>query len=347
MLIPGLLGLLWVLHQGRPLEVLGLCLAWIPYAALSTVIWEGRLSDALLAVKLPVIVMAALGLGVLIGEGVRRWNWFVPMAIAVWPVAAGVMYSDGRPQVLEITRAPGAEAIIAIAAQIEPAADGKPIVLTALWGNDYWTLAYAQAYRDDLSAFRLVEHDSDFEAILDRGEHLVTLSHTFYAWSTDRWRKRLGDLYLSSYAPNVIEMRDRPIYQEEDIPPGLSLTLDNGIAIRHASLSWRTPDTLLLTVYWQAEQDLEQDYSIAVHLVSQDPPTGPQDILRMADRDHPVSGWYPVSQWRPGEIVLDHYPLQVPEGTAPLAVRLSMYQALGDGQFRNTEWLSVPVPPRP
>jgi hypothetical protein len=209
-------------------------------------------------------------------------------------------------------------------------------------------LAYALEYRDELPDIRLVKHDAIFEGIMARKEHLVTLAHTFFAWSPQRWEQRLGgELYLSGFAPWVIEMGTRPLVEEGEIPPGDPFPLDNGMTVRHASLDWRTSDTLVLTVYWQAESDLEADYSIAVHLVSQDPPTGPQDLLLQADRNHPVSGWYPVSHWRVNEIVRDYYSLQVPEGNRPRAVRLGMYRALGGGQFHNTEWLSVPVPPLP
>jgi hypothetical protein len=44
--------------------------------------------------------------------------------------------------------------------------------------------------------------------------------------------------------------------------------------------------------------------------------------------------------------VRDHYPLQVPEGTVPRSVRLGMYHVLGNGQFENTEWVSISVPPK-
>ena len=127
---------------------------------------------------------------------------------------------------------------------------------------------------------------------------------------------------------------------------GKDVPLGNGITVRYSSLVWSDPDTLVLTVYWQAETDGLPDHSVAVHLVSRDPPASPEDILLQADRDHPVSGWHPVSQWQAGEIVRDHYPLQVPRGTAPQAVRFNMYQSLGNGEFRNTLWLSLPVPPR-
>jgi hypothetical protein len=342
----GLIGLLWAARKGRWPEALGLSLVWVAYLGVSIIIWEGRVSDAQLAAKIPVLAMAALGIAVLIGVVTTRWRWFGTVAAPALLVVAGLLYADHRSTVLDITREPKAEQIIAVVSQIEPARDGEPIALTALWGMDYWALAYAQEYREGMPDFELVRHNANFEAILERGAHLVTPAHTFYAWSPERWKRRLGDLYLSSFAPEVIEMSPVPLLGEMDLPPAEPFPLGNGVTVRHASVAWKGAATLHLVVYWQAEEKLE-DHSIAVHLVSQDPPTGPQDILVQADRDHPVGGWYPTSQWRPGEIVRDTYPMQVPLGTTPRAVRLSMYRSLGDGQFLNTEWLSIPVPPRP
>jgi len=143
-----------------------------------------------------------------------------------------------------------------------------------------------------------------------------------------------------------VEIQTAP--QVAEIAPETAvLDLGNGILIHQADLV-RLPDNqLLLTVTWQAQQAGLADYSIAVHLVSQDPPAGPQDILAQADSSHPVYGWYPTSRWQPGELVTDHFLLAVPEGAVPQAMRVGMYQSLPDGAFQNTEWLSLPVPERP
>jgi hypothetical protein len=91
-----------------------------------------------------------------------------------------------------------------------------------------------------------------------------------------------------------------------------------------------------------------------VHLLAQQPPTGPQDILAQADRAHPVYGWYPTTQWEQGEVVADTYMLSVPAGTlpagtlpaesAPVGVRLGMYRVNAQGGFENSPWLYLPLP---
>jgi hypothetical protein len=105
-----------------------------------------------------------------------------------------------------------------------------------------------------------------------------------------------------------------------------------------------TADCLLLTVYWEVVEPVSNDYSVAVHLVAQDPPQSESDILAQADKAHPVEGWYPTSRWRPFEIVRDHYLLQVPPDSRPVAVRIGLYRSDPQAGFVNTPWLSLPLP---
>jgi hypothetical protein len=55
-----------------------------------------------------------------------------------------------------------------------------------------------------------------------------------------------------------------------------------------------------------------------------------------------VYGLYPTSHWRAGEIVGDHYFLEVPDGVQPQAVRIALYRTDGSGEFLNSPWLSLP-----
>lgn len=122
------------------------------------------------------------------------------------------------------------------------------------------------------------------------------------------------------------------------------MNLGNGIEIASAWLRWQGEWTLRLTIYWHAVQQVTTDYAVAVHLVSNDPPTGPQDILAQADRQHPVGGWYPTSRWQEDEVVRDIYVIPAPPEATPVAVRLGMYHVDGEGRFQNTEWLSLEIP---
>jgi hypothetical protein len=289
--------------------------------------------------------MAALGLAFVIKMLMERNQLIGKAAILLGFVLIVVLYLDGRSDVLAITRDPGARETIATIARIKPAEDGQTNTLMALEGHDYWQIAYAQEFDGQLSELNLVNHQRNFTAILERGDHLLMLGKTFYSRPVETWESMLGPIFLSTAAPGVIEVDIEPDLINDDSLTPVTLDLNNGIAIHEASLMWSDHDSLILAVDWIAQDEERQDYSVAVHLVSQDPPAGPQDIISQADRNHPVDGWYPSSLWTKGEIVRDHYLLTVPPGSNPRAVRVSMYQGLETGEFINSPWLSLPIPP--
>jgi hypothetical protein len=254
------------------------------------------------------------------------------------------LFITHRPTVLAITRDPAAGQIINRVAQTEPPADGRPVTFMALWGNDYWQLAYAQAYQGHFPFLELVDHDQNFGRIVQEGQHVWTLSQTFYQRPLEWWQAQLGAAHLTAVAPGVVEVMPEPLIA----PLTRSLLLlDNGISIQETQLAWTGEDTLTVNVVWQAQTVPAGDYSVAIHLVSQDPPATAQDIVAQADRVHPVDGWYATSQWQRGEVVHDAYAIVVPPGATPTTARIGMYQVTAAGQFLNSGWLSVPVPGKP
>lgn len=72
----------------------------------------------------------------------------------------------------------------------------------------------------------------------------------------------------------------------------------------HGSL--RPGEALVLAVRWQPLQIFGQDYKIFVHLVD-----AAGNVLAQFD-GYPHEGAYPTSQWVPGEVIADSYPLAVP-----------------------------------
>jgi hypothetical protein len=347
----GLLGLLVPAPKKRWQVAAGLTVAWVPYILLTAAIWIGRIGDAQLAAHLPVTVLAVAGIGLLAAAVARRSR--AARAVATVVLVAVVCYLGvvNRPVVLAVTKDPSAEAVIAVAEQVAPPPDGRPTTLMALWGHDYWALAYVQAYEDRLPGLDLVDHNAPFEDIVARGSRLLTLSKTFHYTGLPWWDQRLGPVHLSSAAPDIVEIRQEPLLRVDDIPAGPKQDLGNGIAIRSVQLAEQPDGGLEVTVYWQAgpaygqaESAPLRDYSVAVHLVASDPPRSGEDVLAQADRAHPVYGFYPTSRWRAGEVVRDQYTISLPEGANPQAVRIGMYYVDEDGAFVNTRWLSAPVP---
>ena len=95
-------------------------------------------------------------------------------------------------------------------------------------------------------------------------------------------------------------------------------------------------DALRLTLWWQALQSPQADYTVFVHLLDLDT----EDIVVQSDA-MPWGGAYPTSWWAAGEVVSETVtlPLEgVPSGTYQLAMGLydltvTRLQAIGpDGQ---------------
>ncbi len=307
----------------------------LTYLALCLVIWEGRVSDALLAAKLPVTHLACVGLALLLAKLTRahpRWRYGASAALLL---AFVLLVPSRRAIALEITRDDSARHTIALAEQVAP--PEAPTTFMALWGNDYWALAYAQAYEDALPGLTLVDHNAHFEAIVERGDRLVTFQRTLYALPPAWWEQRLGSLHLTSLAPQIVAITPQPILAASDAPRGPSLDLENGVRLLGATAT-RESDQVQIAVYWQATQPIAHDYAVAAHLLAADPPQGPEDILAQADTQHPVYGWYPTSRWIEGEVVRDDLTLTIPPDAQPIGVRLGMYRQTEDGTFLNTPW---------
>lgn len=352
----GGLGLLWgggdaSLERRR--ERWALALVALPYLAAALVIWERRVSDALLAVKLPVIYVAAAGVGLLCEQLVERapgrkrvWNAGLALLLLALVGYLGWAY---RPEVLAITRAWETQEALSRAEALAAdyvAEDDAPITLMALWGHDYWALTYAQAYQGRFPELNLVDHNADFRAVLARGDRLVTLDKTFYQFGLPWWRERLDGIHLQSAGVGMVEIAPQAHRQlPDDVAPGPTLALENGIRILAARIQAKEEGAAWqVTVYWQAVEAVEEDYSMAVHLLANDPPQGPDDVLAQADRCHPVSGWYPTSGWEQGEVVRDDYLLAIPSGSQPVGLRVGMYRITPEGAFENSPWLYFASP---
>jgi hypothetical protein len=86
---------------------------------------------------------------------------------------------------------------------------------------------------------------------------------------------------------------------------------------------FRPGDRIHLTLFWQALQRTEKDYTVFTHLVDSE-----GNIWGQKDNP-PVDGFYPTTQWMEREIVRDQYDLTVPTDASPGRYRLvlGMYQA--------------------
>ena len=147
LLLIGLSGLVFTTNLSRR-EKLAFVSVVICYLGLSFIIWEGYISDALLAVKMPIVGMAAVGLGLL---AAHIWRptilWRQVLVLGVLGFVGIFLFAQNRPVVLSVTRAEGGRELIDHVASIDwevHAENGRMPTLLTFWGPTYWQLAYAQ-----------------------------------------------------------------------------------------------------------------------------------------------------------------------------------------------------------
>lgn len=338
-----LVGMIW--DKQKKTYGLAFTSVWIANLMLAVLIWRGQVEDAQLAAKLPVLLVAGMGLAYFLDWLKGRWYWLGMSASATLLIILGIWSWQVRNFTLTITRDRSVESIITLVDRVEPQADGRITTVTVPWGRDFWGLTYAQAFRGQLQGLNLVDHNANSRELTGRGDHLLAPLATFYIYPLEWWEDFLGQsLYLSTAAPGVIEMSIEPPNSAANVPLDTNFDLGNGLRIRSLSMKKLAGSELQITIYWETLEPTPVDFSVAVHLVAQDPPLSQTDILAQADNRHPVAGLYPTSSWQPGEIVRDDYLITIPEGSQTGIIRIGMYQFDPQEGFKNTPWLSKPVP---
>lgn len=98
--------------------------------------------------------------------------------------------------------------------------------------------------------------------------------------------------------------------------------------------------SLRLTLTWQAQIPLEEEYTVFVHL------TAPDGFVKaQADRP-PFEGAYPTSQWQPGETLADRYDLELNESVTPgdYLLLAGMYRPASGERLSLVDGPAGPVP---
>ncbi|TKJ30719.1 MAG: hypothetical protein CEE40_04295 [Chloroflexi bacterium B3_Chlor] len=71
-------------------------------------------------------------------------------------------------------------------------------------------------------------------------------------------------------------------------------------------------DTMSVSLYWMALQEMSDDYKVFLHLTDQEE----SRLIYQSDR-WPVYNFSPTTRWQTGEIVVDRHTLQIPEEESP------------------------------
>ncbi len=134
--------------------------------------------------------------------------------------------------------------------------------------------------------------------------------------------KQLSWLYPTGYADAPIRHQPSgdPLYAIFVVPAGAPLALSAPSAesrfeaIQLRGYEWFPAepgpgDTLLVTLYWQAMQSVEADYTLFVHLYAAGEENKPPAVQHDAP---PCAGKYSTSRWQPGEIIANQHQLVLP-----------------------------------
>ena len=93
----------------------------------------------------------------------------------------------------------------------------------------------------------------------------------------------------------------------------------------------RPGDTLPITLFWQAQARMAEDYQVFVHLM------GPDGRPVAQGDKSPLDGDWPTSAWEPGQTFRDEYRIQVPDALVSGAYELRV------GLYRQADFTRLPV----
>ena len=105
----------------------------------------------------------------------------------------------------------------------------------------------------------------------------------------------------------TLHARSFPTIQE---PQQLQANLQNRVKLLGFHLdktSYRPGETMTVTLYWMALQEMTQNYKVFVHLTDEEMTR----LVAQSDR-WPVYNFSPTTRWQPGEIVWDRHEIRIP-----------------------------------
>ncbi len=343
LLLAGLAGLLLLRWNASRAERWGLFLCWLPYLLVSLIIWEGRISDALLAAKMPVVAMAVLGLALLAARA-HRWRPALGRVTVIALISAvALLYLSHRPGVLALTQDDEAQKWIDMADQLAPDPDGRPTTFIAFWGDQYWQLAYAQAFEGRLPHLSVVHHNQDLTD-LAHDHRLVAFGNSFRTKSISWWEETCTGwrIYLSSVAPGIVEIKTEPQIEPTGVATDYLHLFDWKLAVREVTISQIGDDRVRVGIAWQALSDEFDDYGTAVQIGHGSEPCALEAIMSQAAYSQLAGGSYPSSRMVQGEVVWDQADLATGDGAQWLCIR-TLVDRDGQLRYRDRDRYSLPL----
>ena len=92
---------------------------------------------------------------------------------------------------------------------------------------------------------------------------------------------------------------------------GADWRAESGAGLRPDRLALQAGEALTVTLFWQAVQPIDVDYTAFVHVA------GPDGAVAAQDDGQPLDGFMPASAWLPKQVVADERNLRLPVDAAP------------------------------
>lgn len=188
---------------------------------------------------------------------------------------------------------------------------------------------------------------------LEQGRRLLvdieTIELNFIPWLTRAIET--GQIFLAPTGhPYLWELLPRPMNSRlpkhetwQQIPPGQFLDGKLSIIAFNQQLVYkRTGCFLRLTLFWRAEQEITNDYFVAVQ------PLGGENVLDKNDHLGLMRGYLPTSQLLPAEVVRDEVDLLIRQPVALPGINLvvNLYQVQGN-EFPTFGQVMLPITVNP
>ena len=122
-----------------------------------------------------------------------------------------------------------------------------------------------------------------------------------------------------------------PSEKDLEVPNPTFISLEDKVAVLGYTvdkLEARAGDEVKVTIYWEALEAMDENYSVFVQLLG-------RDSLRIAQLDtYPAMGIYPTSRWRKSQVVRDSYLVRVPQALS-MPIRCQIVAGMYDFSTRD------------
>ena len=139
--------------------------------------------------------------------------------------------------------------------------------------------------------------------------------------------QRIGMYFLREVT--VAEPNRPPTIEELGIEQQITVHFDNGMLLLGATAERDTlspGDFYRLALFWKAETQLRDSYSVAIRLINIDAEEA------LSQTNEPSAGRYPTPGWEEGEIVRDNHALWIPRNfpAGDYTVQLALLDSMGN-----------------